>query len=408
MFSISKGKTGNKALEKSLHSQQRRFEKMFFEAPVSMCVLKGKEHVFVSANDQYYKLTGRENIIGKTVREVFPEVEGQGYFDWLDKVYQTGETFSSAESPLKLTLPDGRVKWAYLNFMYQPYTDSEERIEGIFYFGVDVTEQVVARKKIENSRKQYRDLIQNLPAAVYTVDSCGRIVLFNKAAIELWGREPEIGKELWCGSSEIYHADGTPVSKDRSPIAISVREGRSVRGAEVILKRMDWEFRNIVPHSSPIIDAKGKITGGINVMLDITKRKRAEEELKNAFEKLSRSENEIRLFAKQLNDVLEGERSRIAREIHDEFGQQLVGLKMLLSSLDKIIGFDAGAKYIVDEMMRGLDSTSLSLQNFSTELRPGILDTLGLIPSIEWLPKDFEHKAGIPSDLEIRTAHPTL
>ena len=243
-----------------------------------------------------------------------------------------------------------------------------------------------------------------MPAAVYTVDSCGRIVLFNKAAIELWGREPEIGKELWCGSSEIYHADGTPVSKDRSPIAISVREGRSVRGEEVILKRMDGEFRNIVPHSSPIIDANGKITGGINVMLDITKRKRAEEELKNAFEKLSRSENEIRLFAKQLNNVLEDERSRIAREIHDEFGQQLVGLKMLLSSLDKIIGFDAGAKYIVDEMMRGLDSTSLSLQNFSTELRPGILDTLGLIPSIEWLAKEFEHKAGIACDLEIRTA----
>src|SRR5258706_8296302 len=170
MFSISKGKTGNKALEKSLHSQQRRFEKMFFEAPVSMCVLKGREHVFISANDQYYKLTGRKNIIGRTVREVFPEVEGQGYFDWLDKAFQTGETFSSVESPIQLTLQDGAAQRAYLHFMYQPYTNSEGQIEGIFYFRVDVTEQVLAREKIEENEKQYKDLIANLPPAVYTVD----------------------------------------------------------------------------------------------------------------------------------------------------------------------------------------------------------------------------------------------
>jgi PAS domain S-box-containing protein len=518
MFSISKGKTGNKALEKSLHSQQRRFEKMFFEAPVSMCILKGKEHVFISANDQYYKLTGRENIIGKTVREVFPEVEGQGYFDWLDKVYQTGETFSSAETPLKLTLPNGEVKRAYLNFMYQPYTNSEEKTEGIFYFGVDVTEQVVAREKIEEREKQYEDLIQNLPAAVYTVDASGRIGLFNKAAVALWGRAPEVGEELWCGSSEVYLADGTPVSKDQSPIAIAVKGGRPVRGEEVILKRMDGEFRNIVPYPSPIFDGHGNITGGINVILDITKRKRAEEELKklslivrkdsnaviitdpegriewgneaftritefefdevagkrigdilngaktdcstqefimdrlrgsdtfeceiikytksgrpiwlevrgqplldsrgtmshyffietditerkNAFEKLSRSEHEIRQFAKQLNNVLEDERSRIAREIHDEFGQQLVGLKMLVSSLNNTAGITPQAKRILDEMMQGLENTSLSLQNFATELRPGILDTLGLIPSIEWLAQEFEHKTGIKCNLEIR------
>src|SRR5258707_12943420 len=127
MFNFLRDQTGKEVLEKTLHSQKQRFEKLFFEAPVSMCVLKGREHVFIGANDQYYKLTGRKNIIGRTVREVFPEVEGQGYFDWLDKAYQTGETFSSAESPLKLTLPDGRVKWAYLNFMYQPYTNSEEQ-----------------------------------------------------------------------------------------------------------------------------------------------------------------------------------------------------------------------------------------------------------------------------------------
>jgi PAS domain S-box-containing protein len=310
------------------------------------------------------------------------------------------------------------------------------------------------------------------------------------------------------------------VTKDRSPIAIAVKEGRPVRGEEVILKRADGEFRNVVPYPSPIFDANGKITGGINVILDITKRKRAEEELKklslivrkdpnaviitdptgqiewlneaftritefefhevvgrsigdilkgektdgsirecmisqlrgsevfegelikytksgrpiwmevrgqpmldskgrmhhyfyigtditerkNAFAKLSRSENEIRQFAKQLNNVLEDERARIARELHDEFGQQIVVLKMALSSLNQTIGFNPAAKPIVEEMRRGLEQTSLSLQNFSTELRPGILDTLGLIPSIEWLVKEFEQKTGIKCDLEIRTS----
>src|SRR5690606_30722201 len=97
--------------------------------------------------------------------------------------------------------------------------------------------------------------------------------------------------------------------------------------------------------------------------------------------------NEIRSFARQLNNVLEDERSRIAREIHDELGQQLTGLKMSLSSLNKISNSHTNIQEIVHDMMRGIDHSIESLRNLSTELRPGILDTLGLAPSLEWLVK---------------------
>ena len=194
-----------------------------------MAILKGEDHVFESANDLYYKFSGRSNIIGKPVREVFPEAEGQGIFELMDKVYQTGETFSINERHLQLDVQgNGALEDFYLSFMFQSYRNEEGRVEGVFYFGVDVTEQVKTRRKIEASEKQYIDLIQNLPAAVYTCDTDGTILLYNKAAVSLWGREPERGKDRWCGSWKIYNEEGVRKPHAFSPLAIAIKKRESV------------------------------------------------------------------------------------------------------------------------------------------------------------------------------------
>jgi signal transduction histidine kinase len=146
----------------------------------------------------------------------------------------------------------------------------------------------------------------------------------------------------------------------------------------------------------PILNAKGELSNYFMMETDITERKKA-------YQKLLKKENEIRSFAVQLNNVLEDERSRIAREIHDEFGQQLTGLKMSLSSLEKSLGSEKKSKDIIHDMLTGVQNTIQSLRNFATELRPGILDTLGLVPSIEWLGKSFEKKSGIQCSLKIDT-----
>src|SRR5690606_15527499 len=138
----------------------------------------------------------------------------------------------------------------------------------------------------------------------------------------------------------------------------------------------------------PVFDEHGNLSYYFNVETDITGRKQD-------YQRLVKTENQIRTFARQLNNILEDERARLAREIHDEFGQQLTGLKMSLSYLEKLSQLPDDAVAIIRESLLGVENTLQSLRNLSTELRPGILDTLGLAPSVEWLVRSFEKKSGI-------------
>lgn len=139
----------------------------------------------------------------------------------------------------------------------------------------DVTERLWQEQALRHSEARYRDLIQALPAAVYTCDERGRITLYNQAAVALWGREPEIGRDLWCGSWKIYRPDGQPLPLDECPMALTLREGRPIRGREIVIERPDGTKRHVLPHPEPIWDDAGKVMGAVNMLVDITETKRA-------------------------------------------------------------------------------------------------------------------------------------
>ena len=128
--------------------------------------------------------------------------------------------------------------------------------------------------------------------------------------------------------------------------------------------------------------------------MDVTEKTVYEETIKQ-------SEFQIRNFAKHLTKIQEEERAHIAREIHDELGQQFVGIKIGLSSFLKINNILPEVKNNVINMMSSVDTAIQSLRKIATELRPGILDTLGLAVSIEWLVKEFERKTGIPCKIDM-------
>lgn len=130
-------------------------------------------------------------------------------------------------------------------------------------------------------------------------------------------------------------------------------------------------------------------------LVNAIKIRRIELQKKAAYEKLVRSEMQIRNFAQHLNHVLEEERASIAREIHDELGQQLAGIKIGLSIFKKLGYAGSGIEEKVLGMMQDVDSTIQSLRKIATALRPGILDSLGLIPSIAWLGSEFEKRTKI-------------
>jgi two-component system, NarL family, sensor histidine kinase UhpB len=146
---------------------------------------------------------------------------------------------------------------------------------------------------------------------------------------------------------------------------------------------------------------KNNLTRLPSAIVQAIKMRNTEKEKQNALEKLIRSEEHIRSFAGHLNHVMEEERAHLAREIHDELGQQLAGIKMGISYLKKQAESIKGVEEQANGILREVDQTIQSLRKIATELRPGILDTMGLVPSIEWLVNEFDKKTPIKSTLKI-------
>ena len=152
------------------------------------------------------------------------------------------------------------------------------------------------------SNSFYKSLFRKLPIALYTCDSEGYITFFNEAAVDLWGREPVPGKDLWCGSWEIYRPDGTPMPLDECPMAIALKEGKAVFGAEIIIRRPDGSSRYVQPFPQPVLDKTGKIIGAVNVLTDITDRKIAEEKVAHLAAIVNSSDDAI--VSKTLDGVI--------------------------------------------------------------------------------------------------------
>ncbi len=121
-----------------------------------------------------------------------------------------------------------------------------------------------------------RQVLELLPAAVYTIDAQGRITFFNQAAADLWGCRPELGKNEWCGSWRLYWPDGRPMRHDECPMAVALKEGRPIHGAEAVAERPDGKRVPFLAYPTPLRDRSGALTGAVNTLIDIAERKRSE------------------------------------------------------------------------------------------------------------------------------------
>ncbi|HTD66607.1 MAG TPA: PAS domain S-box protein, partial [Candidatus Limnocylindria bacterium] len=137
-----------------------------------------------------------------------------------------------------------------------------------------------AHEALRESERRFREMIDALPVAIYTTDAEGRLTHFNPAAVKFSGRRPELGTDQWCVSFKLYHPDGRPMPHDECPMAIALKEGRIIRGAEAIAERPDGTRIWFTPYPTPLLDGAGKIVGGINMLLDITERRQAEAALR--------------------------------------------------------------------------------------------------------------------------------
>lgn len=143
---------------------------------------------------------------------------------------------------------------------------------------VQISDSLRSQATLRERERRFRGLLDALPAAVYTTDAAGRITYYNDTAAALWGHRPPLGTSEWCGSWKLYWPDGTPLAHDECPMAIALKADRTVRGMEAVAERPDGTRVPFIPYPTPIHDDAGKLIGAVNMLVDITDRKRAEDQ----------------------------------------------------------------------------------------------------------------------------------
>lgn len=167
-----------------------------------------------------------------------------------------------------------------------PLYSADGKLSGAVNVLIDITDRKHTETVLQKTELHYHQLVESLQTAIYTTDAEGHIILYNQAALNLWGREPKKGKDRWCGSHKIYDAHGAEIPLDNCPMAVCLKEGRAVLGEEILIVRPDGSLRNVAPHPQPIFDERGKVIGGVNMLLDITEKKRSEQALLETEKKL--------------------------------------------------------------------------------------------------------------------------
>lgn len=156
-----------------------------------------------------------------------------------------------------------------------PIFDDSGHLVGAVNCFQDISERVQMRREMREARRVGRHVMQALPAAIYTTDAEGKLLYFNKAAEELWGRTPKVGEQFWCGSWKIYLPDGTLLPHDQCPMAVALKEKRALIGPEACVERPDGTRVSVLPHPTPIFDSTGTMIGAVNMLIDLTEQKLA-------------------------------------------------------------------------------------------------------------------------------------
>jgi PAS domain S-box-containing protein len=223
-------------------------------------------------------------------------VWGDGRPAWISDITRDGD-FSRAHFAVReglrgaLAIPisaTGEILGVMEFFSREIREPEEGLLELLAGFGSQIgqfAERKRAEETLRENERRFREMIDALPAAIYTTDAEGRLTHFNPAAVEFSGHVPDLGTQHWCVSWKLFRADGTPLPHGECPMAVALKEGRIVRGAEAIAERPDGKRIWFMPYPTPLRDAGGTIVGGINMLVDITERKRAEEELRQSEER---------------------------------------------------------------------------------------------------------------------------
>jgi len=259
----------------------------------------------------------------------------------------------------------------------------------------EIAERKRAEEALKRSQMQLADAQQlarlgswdwHLPSNTHT---------WSHELYRIFGLEPgacPVGLDAFM---KVVHPEDT--ARVKQVLAVALKRGQPFQYYHRII-RPDGAIRLIFARGAASADEAGQPVRLFGTAQDITERRRAEDEL-------ARSHEQLRALAARLESVREEERTHLSREIHDELGQVLTGLKMDLAWLDRRLP-EAGDSAVTDgdaaplhakiaSMSQQLDATIHAVRKIATDLRPGVLDSFGLKAAIEWQTQEFQKRAGI-------------
>ncbi len=379
--------TERKRAGEELRESEGRLRAILDNSP-GMVFLKDAEGRYLHINRQFeraFHMT-REHVVGKTDEAIFVPEQAAAFRANDLRVFQAGVPLEFEEIAMHDDGPHTSIVSKF------PLYGGDGKPYALCGITTDITDRKRVEEALRLSEERYRSIFENAVEGIFQTTPEGKYAAANPALARMYGYDsPE---DLIAGISNI----ATEVYVDpgrRDEFVRLMQEQGEISGFEALVYRKDGSFIWISESVRAVRDPSGVLVGYEGTVENITERKLAEERLRATLD-------QVRTLSGRLATVQEEERTRIARELHDELGVGLTCLKIDLSRLTTIVGdgVSADARANLDDkvrlMIEQIDTTIVSVQRLVTELRPTVLDDLGLVAAIEWQCQDFQKRTGIP------------
>ena len=277
--------------------------------------------------------------------------------------------------------------WVLIN-AYPEWDDHNELRQVVVTF-VDITNRIKAEEKLKRSEDNLSMAQKLAKIGSWEFNLQTQELTWSKELYRIFEFENVPDEELYMRYRNKFHPDDLPKLDSMIQHALETKTGYTYQHRII---NSDGSIKHILGIGEVMLNRQGELIGLKGTGQDIT-------ELVKAEEKLQHSYRQIRDLVAHLQHIREQERTRIAREIHDELGQQLTGLKMYISWLSKkTLPFNNGVREKFEATTSLIEETIRSVRRISLELRPSMLDDLGLIAALEWQSNEFEKRSGITTE----------
>ena len=379
---VTRDVTERRLTQAALRQSDQTFRRIFEEGPVGMALI-GANRRFQKTNVALARLLGysRAQLKKLSLLDVTYRPDIQLDHESARRL-QRGE-LKGFTVEKRLVTRTRQIVWARI------VTSLIRDEEGKLIYQLAIIEDFTLRKRAEEKVRFQASLLDQVCNAVIATDLAGRVSFWNAHAETLyqWKAREVMGKPL----TEIL----IPKSQlARARKVISYVEKTGCWSGEFTVRRKDGSLFEAYVLDAVIKGESGEPDGIVGVSFDITEQKRSEDQLR-------KSQQQLRALTAHLHWVREKERTHISREIHDELGQALTGFKIDLAWLDQRIkelnGIPSGRRLRdkIESMSGLVDSTIKQVRKITTELRPRILDELGLVPALEWQAREFQTRTGL-------------